>query len=127
MVKQVILIVLLSLVAIFFRSEISHLLNAVVYAHNAVAKLLHFIFSDDTVGKLIQNVIALLFLPFVAGLIVALIFWLVKRATMPHIMAVVWVLWLVLLITMLAQTGITDSGTVNKMAAHRGVATEVMG
>lgn len=118
MLKQSILILILTLVTIFFRAEISHILNALVYAHNAIAGSLHFIFSDDTVGRLIQNVISLLLLPFICGLLVALVFWLIKRATMPHIMAVVWILWLILLITMLAQTGGPKKATVDTMASH---------
>lgn len=118
MLKQSILILILTLVTIFFRAEISHVLNALVYVHNAIAGSLHFIFSDDKVGRLIQNVISLLLLPFICGLIVALVFWLVKRVTMPHIMAVVWILWLILLITMLAQTGAPKKATVGTMANH---------
>jgi hypothetical protein len=119
MFKQVILIIALSLMAIFFRVEISHLLNALVYLHNQVSHLLHLIFSDDVTGRVIQNVIALLIIPFVFGLIVGIVFWLIKRATMPHIMAIVWGFWLVLLVTLLAQTGsITSKATVNRMASH---------
>lgn len=116
MLKQTILIVILSLIAIFFRAEISYLLNALVYAHNAVSGMLHFIFSDDGVGRLIQNLISLLILPFFCGLLVGLVFWLIKRDTMPYIMAIVWVLWLILLVTMVAQTGAMHHGSVDKMA-----------
>jgi xanthosine utilization system XapX-like protein len=118
MLKQVILIVVLSLIAIFFRVELSHLLNALVYVHNQVSHLLHMIFAEGATGRVIQNLISLLIIPFVCGLIVGVVFWLVKREAMPHIMAVVWVLWLILLITMLAQTGMGGKTTVNRMAKH---------
>ena len=119
MFKQIILIIVLSLTAIFFRVEISHLLNILVYLHNQVSHLLHMIFSEGVTGRMIQNLIALLIIPFVFGLIVGIIFWLVKRATMPHIMAVVWALWLILLVTMLAQTGSTrGKTTVSRMVSH---------
>ncbi len=120
MLKQIILIIVLSLIAIFFRVEISHVLNALVYVHNEVSHLLHMIFAEGATGRVIQNLIALLIIPFICGALVGLVFWLVKRATMPHIMAVVWGLWLILLVTMLAQTGMTSShGSVSRMAKHQ--------
>ncbi|ACJ20903.1 hypothetical protein [Coxiella burnetii] len=104
MIKQFILLILLSLAAIFFRIELSHVLDGLVYIHNYIARTLHLIFSDDPAGRLIQNMISLLIIPVVAGFVVATAFWLIKRMAMPHIMAVIWVLWLILLTTMVAQT-----------------------
>jgi hypothetical protein len=119
MLKQVILILVLSLIAIFFRVELSHLLNGLVYAHNQVSHLLHMIFAEGATGRVIQNLIALLIIPLAIGLMVGVVFWLVKRDTMPHIMSVVWVLWLILLVTMLAQTGgHNGSRTVSRIAKH---------
>lgn len=119
MLKQSILIIVLSLIAIFFRAELSHALNLLVQAHNGLSHLLRLIFADDPIGRTIQNVIALLLIPAICGLIVGVGFWLVKRTSMPHIMAVVWVLWMILLVTMLAQTGSAASGrTVINMRHH---------
>lgn len=119
MLKQSILIIVLSLIAIFFRVELSHALDLLVRAHNSVSHLLRLVFADDAIGRTIQNLIALILIPTFCGLIVGLGFWLVKRGTMPHIMAVVWVLWLILLVTMLAQTGSVITGrTVADMRHH---------
>lgn len=119
MLKQTILIIVLSLIAIFFRLELSHALDILVQAHNGLSHLLRLIFADDAIGRTIQNLIALLLIPVICGLIVGLGFWLVKRATMPHIMAVVWVLWLILLVTMLTQTGNVVTGrAVTDMRHH---------
>ena len=104
MFKQFVLIILLSFVAIFFRQEISHLLDGLIYLHNYIAMALHLIFSDDNAGRVIQDMISLLSIPVFAGFLVATVFWLIKRVAMPHIMVVIWVLWLILLTTMVAQT-----------------------
>ena len=109
MAKQLILIVLFSLGAIVFKTEIAHMLDGLVFMHNSIAQALHFIFSDDRVGQLIQDVISLLFIPFVVGIVVATAFLLIKRVAMPHIMGIIWIMWLILLITMVAQTGIGPS------------------
>lgn len=103
MIKQILLIILLSAAAIFFQSELSHVIDFFVNAHQYVDKTLHSIFSQGQVGQLIQDMISLLILPFLGGLLLAALFWLVKRTSMPHTMGVVWVLWLVLLISLLVQ------------------------
>ncbi|OGO94584.1 MAG: hypothetical protein A3F10_04130 [Coxiella sp. RIFCSPHIGHO2_12_FULL_42_15] len=103
MTKQIILIILLSVVTILFQEQLSHVLDSVVFVHNRIAEALRLIFADDNVGRLIQDMIALLLIPVICGLLVASVFWLIKRAQMPHIMAIIWVVWLVLLVTMIAQ------------------------
>ncbi len=113
MTKQVILIILLSVFSLFFRVELGHVLDVIVLIHNKIYQLLHMIFSDGPVGSIIQNLISLLMLPCIGGLLVGLTFWLVKRSAMPHIMAVVWVLWLVLLVTMVAQTSLSGRAVVS--------------
>ena len=105
MIKQIILIILLSLAAIFFRSELSHGLAGLIYIHHYIDKSLQIIFSAGHIGHLIQEMISLLILPLAGGFIVAAAFWMVKRVTMPHMMGIVWVLWLVLLVTMATQNG----------------------
>lgn len=107
MFKQGVLMVLLSLGAILFKSELAHILDGFVSIHNSVAQFLHVIFADDKVGQLIQDLISLLLIPSVLGLVVALGFWLIKRSLMPNIMMVIWVMWLVLSVTMVAQSGET--------------------
>lgn len=119
MAKQVILIVLISVVAILFQTELSHLLDILVMIHNFIGRQLHVIFSDDTVGSMIQNLISLLILPCLGGAVVASVFWLVKRVAMPHIMGVVWVMWLVLLTTMVAQTGLSTSSSASVKLMHQ--------
>ena len=106
MFKQFVLIILLSFVGIFFGQEIGHLLDGLIYLHNYIARTLRLIFSDDNVGQVIQDMVSLLVIPVFTGFLVAAVFWLIKRVAMPHIMAVIWVLWLILLTTIVVQTHI---------------------
>lgn len=100
MAKQIILMLLLSLAAIMFRDKLVLALDALVYAHNQIASVLHVIFAEDRAGQLIQDMIALLFIPACLGALVAVAFWMAKREHMPHVMGVVWVVWVVLLVTL---------------------------
>lgn len=104
MIKQILLIILLSLAAIFFHSELSRVLDGLIYAHNFIDKSLGFIFSKDRVGRLIQDMISLLLIPLLGGLIIAALYWMLKRSKLPNAMGVVWALWLVLVIAMLATS-----------------------
>lgn len=110
MVKQIILIILLSAAAIFFKTQLSHMLDGLIYIHNFIAISLHMIFSDDAVGRLIQDMISLLLIPFVGGVLMVAVFWMFKREAMPHTLALVWVVWLILVITMIAQTDMNPVG-----------------
>lgn len=114
MLKQVIVILLLTVLSIMFKSQLSHALDAIVGFHNYLASTLHVIFSDDEVGRLIQDMIALLVIPLLCGLLVTLGFWFVKRAAMPHMMAVIWMVWLVLIVTMIAQDGMVTNQMANQ-------------
>lgn len=114
MLKQVILVILLSVLSIMFKSQLSHALDAVVGFHNLLASKLHIIFSDDEVGLLIQDMIALLLIPLLFGGVVTASFWLFKRSSMPHMMGVFWVLWLVLVVTMIAQDGMVTNQMANQ-------------
>lgn len=110
MVKQIILIILLSAAAIFFKTQLSHMLDGLIYIHNFIAISLHMIFSDDAVGRLIQDMISLLLIPFVGGVLVVAVFWMFKREAMPHTLSLVWIVWLILVITMIAQTDMNPVG-----------------
>ena len=118
MAKQLFVLIALSLGAIVFKTEISHVLDALVSMHNYIAQSLHLIFSDDHVGQLIQDLISLLFIPFVVGIMVAMVFWFIKRSATPHIMVTVWIMWLVLLVTMIAQSGMGPGGSAPQVASH---------
>lgn len=100
MAKQILLMLLLSLAAIMFRDKLVLGLDALVYAHNQIASVLHVIFAEDQAGRLIQDMIALLSIPAAFGGLAAAAFWAAKREPLPHVMMVVWVVWLILLVSM---------------------------
>lgn len=119
MVKQFILIILFSFAAILFRTQLHHALGSLVYVHNYIAQGLHAVFSDDNAGRLIQDIISLLFIPIIVGLIVAMMFLLFKREAVTHTMAVIWVVWLVLLVTMITN-GVSMSSASGTQTANSG-------
>lgn len=103
MAKQIILLILLSIIVVIFQNQISEIMNGLVSLHDLFAKDLTFFFSGSAIGRAIQGVIALLLIPVVAGGLSALAFWLVKHVSMPHMMATIWIMWLVVLVAVLSH------------------------
>lgn len=105
MIKQLILLVIASVLAVMFQSQIVHALNILVSAHNREAQSLAGVFSGDHTGRMIQGVIAVVLLPVGVGAVLSGGYYLIKKEMMPHTLTLVWVLWTVLITTLIAQAG----------------------
>jgi hypothetical protein len=103
MYKQCILILVLSIVATFFQDQLSHIVRSLLALHDLIARDLTFFFSGRPIGRVIQGILALLLIPAAAGGVAALGFWLVKHVSMPHMMATIWIMWLIMLVIVLAS------------------------
>lgn len=103
MVKQSILFVSFSIIAIFFKLQLAKLWQEIMLLNNKLSSGLTLIFSSDQTGRIVQSVVILIVIPLIVGGIVALVFWLLKRSAMPHIMTTIWLTWTVLLVSMLAK------------------------
>lgn len=116
MFKHILLLVGLSIAAIFFQGPLTHILQFFMNVHTQIAKGLGLIFSVDAVGEIVQSVIALLLIPAVVGILVAIAHFFIKQQHFPHTMTVIWVCWAVLLASVLSQTG----HVTNHQNAHLG-------
>lgn len=105
MFKQILLLVGLSVAAIFFQSQLTHVLHSIMYIHNQIAKGLGVIFAVDTVGEVVQSVLSLLLIPVVLGILLGIAHFFIKQAHFPHTLTVIWVSWAVLLASILSQSG----------------------
>lgn len=103
MTKQIILLILISIVAMFLQHQLVYVLHGLLYLHHLIASCLAMFFSNGPVGRAIQGIISLIVVPGLAGGLAALVFWLIKHVSMPHAMGTVWIVWLIMLITILAQ------------------------
>jgi len=103
MYKQCILLVILTIVAVFIQDQLEHVVKIILYVHDLIAKDLMFFLSGRPLGRVIQGIVALLVIPFIAGGLAALGFWLVKHVSMPHMMATIWIMWMIVLVAVLAS------------------------
>lgn len=94
MIKQIIVLVALSAAIVFSMSYAQQAVQLLVHAHVWVTQLLMEVFSEGQAGSLARGLIALLCVPVLAGLIPALLYWMVRRHWFPWFMQIVWVVWL---------------------------------
>lgn len=95
MLKQIIAIVLLSILVTLTMPYIQDGIQTMLSGHAWVSQLLMEVFAGGSTGSLIRSLISLLVIPIVIGLIPVTIFWLAKRKWFPYFMQLVWVVWLV--------------------------------
>lgn len=95
MLKQILAIILLSILIILTTVYAQQLLQLLLAGHDWIAQTLTDVFSGGMAGNLVRNLLALLAVPLLCGLIPAIIYWFAKRSWFPYFMHVVWVVWLV--------------------------------
>ncbi len=95
MLKQVIAIVVLSILVVMGMVYAQQLLQALLQAHDWIAESLTQVFSGGEAGNLTRQLIALLSVPVLVGLVPAGIYWLLRRSAFPYFMEFVWAAWLI--------------------------------
>lgn len=95
MLKNIIVLVLLSLGVIFGIKHIQPIILLLVSSRDWISQLLLQVFSGGDIGSAIRNLISLLVVPLFIALIPALVYWLSKRRFFPYFLHVVWTVWLV--------------------------------
>ncbi|HEX4044416.1 MAG TPA: hypothetical protein VHZ76_01955 [Gammaproteobacteria bacterium] len=95
MIKQVILLLVISIGIVLGMEYAQPVVQLLVDAHEWVSNVLTEVFSGGQAGNIARGLIALLSIPLLLGLIPTLIYWMVKRHWFPYFMEIVWVVWLV--------------------------------
>lgn len=112
--KHAVMLIALSVAAIFFQDQLMHILQFLMYVHAQLAKGLGVIFSLNEVGETVQSVLALLLIPVVLAILFAVAHFFIRQQHFPHTMTVIWVCWAVMLASVLSQTGrVTNHPTGN--------------
>lgn len=95
MFKQLIVLIGLSVTVVLFTSYAHETVQFLLSAHDWVVGLLANMFSEGQSGNLAKGLIALLSIPFIAGLVPAIIYWMARRHWLPFFMEIVWFVWLI--------------------------------
>lgn len=95
MLKQLLILIILSLGIILAMPYAQLGVQWLLEGHDWVSKILTDVFSGGQAGNLAKGFIALLAIPFLVGLVPALIYWFARRHWFPYFMEIVWIVWLV--------------------------------
>lgn len=109
MFKSAIVLIIVSIFAVIFQSELAYAVHYLLWLNNEVAHGLGTIFSNGHAGRIILQTIILFIIPAVITAIIALFWFLVRRKQMPHVIATVWVVWTILLVEILAQPAVQST------------------
>ncbi len=103
--KQIVLLMLLSLIATFSLHILDDMLKVVVVIHNHLASMLQMIFAGSEIGHLVQAILSMLLIPLLTGLVAFGGYYLVKKKPLAVTMDIVWAVWLITLIVLALQLG----------------------
>ncbi|MDF1760191.1 MAG: hypothetical protein P1U40_06610 [Coxiellaceae bacterium] len=103
MVKHFVLLIIVSIIAVFFRTEVSYVIHGLLMVHDKIVHGLGVVFSGGQWGQLIELSFTLFIIPVVIGLIVMGIYWLIKRTQLPRMMELIWIVWVILLTALALQ------------------------
>jgi len=105
MFKQFLVMVAASVAAIFLKDQLIQALGLLVTLHNQIAMGLASVFAGDSTGQIIRGTIALIAIPVVLGGVLSIAWWLARKTVVPYLYPIVWIVWVILLVTLLAQAG----------------------
>ena len=103
MAKHFIFLIVLSIIAVFFRTEVAFVIHGAMNVHDKLVSLLGIVFSGGQWGQLIELGLALFIMPVVLGGIVGGVYWMFKHTMMPFLMEIIWICWFVLLTALALQ------------------------
>ena len=96
MLKTFLGLIVLSILVILFKGQFADLLHMVASLHNTASEKFASLFSGSSAGLLVAHLLSLVLIPIVIALIPAFVYWLIYKSEMPHWLAVVWVVWVML-------------------------------
>jgi hypothetical protein len=95
MLKNIIVLLIISLIVIVGAHHLRPLIMALLAAHDWISQALLQVFSGGKIASIIRQLIALISIPLFIGLIPTLVYWLAKRRLSPYFMHIVWAVWLI--------------------------------
>ncbi|MCD6039231.1 MAG: hypothetical protein K0S27_631 [Gammaproteobacteria bacterium] len=95
MIKQLIAIILFSLLVTMGMPYAQQGLQYLVAAHDWISEVLRQVFSGGHAGNIIRNMIALLAIPVLIALVPIIIYWIAKRKWFAYFIDIVWIILLI--------------------------------
>ena len=100
MFRNILLLIICSILVILFMPPFSQFLGMIDHFHNLLASKLALILSNNATGIWIRNVLALILIPIMVGMVPAALYALVRRRPMLYLTEIMWFAWLLLATTL---------------------------
>ncbi|MGJ3493446.1 hypothetical protein PsalN5692_01333 [Piscirickettsia salmonis] len=97
MLKQIIIIIVCSILVVIFGSYLHYVLNVLLEIYQWIHNLLNQIFSQGMIAKTLSGTLALLITIFFFGGVITCIFWVLKRPAAHAFLVTAWGIWLLLI------------------------------
>lgn len=101
--KEMILLILLSLVGMIFASQIDSFLHLFLFLHDQVIRVFGVVIAHDRLGEAILSLLSILLIPYLLGLGANAVFRMVKHQPMPYTKEIIWGVWLILSILVIVR------------------------
>lgn len=98
MLRQVMIVVLLSAVAVLFSHQLNQLLHGIASFHQLLAHTFENIFAGGELGRFMRELFALLIPPFFIAAVMELLMRLIKHDSNRYPSYGLWISWIVLLV-----------------------------
>lgn len=99
MLKQSLIYLILSFTLLFFATYAKLFFVYVNIIYSYINLGLENLFGSSFGGELVRDIITLMLVPLILAGLPALIYWLIKRKTMPYFLELLWLFWLILAIS----------------------------
>jgi len=103
MLKTAIGLLIVTAIAFIFQAQVAYGLHYLLMINSKVAHAFGSIFSSGPVGRIILETVTSVLIPAIIVAIIAAVWFLVRRKQMPHIVATSWIIWTILIVTILSQ------------------------
>lgn len=104
-VKNILALVILSLVIIFSDDLVRSLLHEIIHLHNFFDNLVGQVFSGGTVGNALRKLISIFIFPILITGIPAGIYYGIKKRPMPYMLITFWAAWTVQAVAITLTSG----------------------
>ena len=96
MLRNIIFLIIASILVIALTKYIYQVLQLAINLHEVLISWFAQVFSRSKTGLLLTKLLALFIIPLVSAGIIAGIYWIFKRKSLPIFNEVMWVLWIIL-------------------------------
>ena len=93
MLKQFVIILIVSILAVFFMQEFVTVLHTLGHAQTYLASQLKSIAPKYTWFAFVSKLIILIGIPALISFVAAFVYWLVKKRELPRFMEIFWAVW----------------------------------